>query len=263
MSILGQIHSDIFKTIKLFRLFLRSRYFGSRFGVVWAILSPLLMLLLYIFVFTFIMRVTVVGSDNPLDYVRWFICGFSPWMMINESVVSSCVAIVNNVQIAKNFPIKKELLPIASAFLGLPQLTVGLVVFFVLTLITGAGLSWNFLWILMLLPLSLAFLSGLSFFLSALTVFFRDIQQVIGTVLVALMFLSSVFNPMESLPIWMQAIMKVNPFYWLLEFYRQVLFYKSHPNGYGVLYITVLSLLLWFFGLHFFRKKSGYFESAL
>ncbi len=263
MSILGFTVSDVAKTYKLFRLNLRTRYFGSYFGALWMVLNPLLMVLVYVFVFSVFLGVTIEGSDNPLDYARWFICGFSPWIAINEGIISSCSAITGNVQLVKSFPIKKELLPMAQAALGLPGLLVGVVVFFILTVMTGAGFTLSMLWLLPALLLTFLFLMGLSFFLSALTVFYRDINQVVGTILMALMFLSAVFSPASSMPQPFQVALRFNPIYQIIEIYRRTLFYGIGPDWFGIAYLVGLSAVLWLLGLRVFRRLSGLFESAL
>lgn len=242
---------------------LRNRYLGSRMGLLWAILNPLSMLAVYIFVFGVMMRVTVPGSSNPLDYVRWFICGFSPWLAISEGITFSCSAILSNMSLVKSFAMKSELLPISASLQGLPQLVVGLAVVILLSLITGAGLSIHILWLVVVIPLLFLFLSGLSFFLSAITVFVRDLLQFIGTLLMLLMFMTPVFTPIESMPKILQTISIFNPIYHMVSPFRQILFYQTAPSIGGLLYLFALSCLLWLVGLRFFRRLKGYFESAL
>ncbi len=263
MSFLGFTLRDIKQTYKIYRMNLRNRYLGSRMGLFWAILNPLLMLGVYIFVFGVMMRVTVAGSTSPLDYVRWFICGFSPWMALSEGITLSCSSILSNIQLVKSFAMKSELLPISSACLGLPQLVVGLTVVILLSFITGAGISLHILWLLAVIPLMFMFLSGLAFFLSACTVFVRDILQFIGTILMALMFMSPVFTPIESMPWILQVVSPFNPIYQIVDPFRQILFYQRAPSLLGLLYLLGLTLVLWGVGLWFFRRLKGFFESAL
>ena len=102
MSIIGIIHSDAVQTYKLFRMNLKNRYLGSRFGLAWSVLQPLIMMIMYIVVFGFIFQIKIAGSDNPIDYVIWFICGFAPWMAINEGIALSTSAIMSGISIIKN-----------------------------------------------------------------------------------------------------------------------------------------------------------------
>lgn len=254
---------DCKKTVQLLKLSLRKRYMGSNLGIVWAIINPLLLMLIYVFVFGFIFPARVPGAETSLEYVVWFICGFGSWLPINEGINATANSIISNSQMIKTFPIKLELFPISNAMLGLPQLIVALVVIIILSFIVGSGISLSILWLLIIIPLMFAFLAGIGFFLSAICVFARDFLQLIPTILMFILFFTPVFYSLEQMPIIIQKVNFFNPIYQICISFRVIFIDQQHPNLWGLLYVLALTILLWFFGLKFFRRLKGYFESAL
>lgn len=263
MSIMGLNRSDWTQAYRVFRIALRNRYLGSRMGLLWAILNPLLMLSLYIFVFGYLFKSPADTGSNSLEYVRWFVCGFSPWMAISDGLVYTTVSVTSSVQMVKTFPIKTELLPIAYSAMGAPQLAVGLVAVLILSFVTGAGVSLQLLWLLAAVPLTFAFLAGAGFFLAAINVFIRDISQIIGTLLMFVMFFTPIFYRVESLPQFAQTITFFNPIFQIINTYRRIMIDQISPDFLGLGYLALFTLLLWLLGLLLFRRLKGFFESML
>lgn len=247
---------------KLLRMNLRNRYMGSKMGMFWAVLQPLTMMLTYIFVFGFIFESKVAGSDNSLDYVTWFLCGFTPWMAINEGIMATASSVISGVSLVKNFSIRAEFLSIASALMGIPQMLVGLVVIFLISFATGLGSSWHIVWLLPVVFILFLFITGVGFFLSATTVFKRDMIQIIPTFMQFIFYFTPIFYGAEQLGIFGKATF-INPIYQICTAFREILFYHSNPDIKGLLYVLVLSSVLWIAGYRYFCKLKGFFESAL
>lgn len=259
MSIFGATR----EVYKLFRMNIRNRYLGSKVGILWAVIQPLLMMMIYILIFGVVLQLKVEGSENSFDYVIWFICGFTPWMAINEGIMSTASSIISGISLVKNYAIKSELLPIASALMGLPQMLVGIAVTFILSFLSGRYLSWHIFWLVLIIPLMFLFIMGIGFFVSAMTVFIRDMIQIIPTFMQLLFYLTPIFYGSERFSGSVLILVFSNPFYQICNMFRQILFYHTNPDFLGILYIMVLSGLLWICGLVFFRKLKGFFESVL
>ncbi len=263
MSVFGFNGGDMARVFRLLMMNLKRRYLGSKLGLVWAILNPLLMMSVYLFVFGFVLQSKAPGSERSLDYVVWFLCGFAPWMAVNEGVNTSALSVVTGVQLVKNFAIKSEVLPVSAAMMGLPQMIIGTLLSIALCLISGAGITWHIVFLIVIIPLIFAFLSGLAFFLSSATVFLRDFAQVIPTIMMLLMFFTPIFYTMDQMPYIVQRITFFNPVYQMCQPFRAVIYLHQLPDFLGLAYLAALALLLWWLGLKFFRKLKGYFESAL
>lgn len=257
-----RIYVSVQRIYKLFRMNLRNRYLGSKMGMFWAILQPLTMMLTYIFVFAFIFKSKVAGSDNSIDYVIWFLCGFAPWMAINEGIMTTTSAVISGVSLIKNFSIQAEFLPLASAMLGIPQMIVGLVVIFLLSFISGLGVSWHIIWIIPVIIIMFLFIMGVGFFLSATAVFKRDMIQIIPTIMQLIFYFTPIFYGTEQLGR-LGKVSAINPIYQICDSFRKILFYHTAPDVLGLVYVTVLSAIMWVVGYRYFGRLKGYFESAL
>jgi lipopolysaccharide transport system permease protein len=261
--IFGLTRRDFRQAYRAFRMNLRNRYLGSHIGFAWAVLNPLILMLVYVFVFGFVMKVRVSANSGSMDYLIWFISGFAPWLAISEGIASTANAVTGSINLVKSFPIKTEILPISFAVMGLPQLLVGIILVMVLSLASGAGLSAHIFWFILIIPLMFAFLIGLGFFLATITVFIRDLNQMIGTILMFLLFFSPIFYTPEQLPSIIQKITFFNPIFQIVDPFRRILLSQQHPDGSGILYLILVTAVLWFFGLRYFRTRKGLFESVL
>jgi lipopolysaccharide transport system permease protein len=99
--------------------------------------------------------------------------------------------------------------------------------------------------------------------LSAITVFIRDVIQILPTILTVLMFVTPIFYPFASMPIIIQKISLVNPIYQIVESYRVIIIDNQMPSMIGLGYVALVSLSIFYFGLVVFRRAKGSFDSAI
>jgi len=263
MSLLGFTLQDIRMTVSFFKMNLCERYLGSILGIYWAAVNPLLMLCIYTFVFGFIFKAKAPGSDKSLSYVIWLISGLGPWFGISEGITNGSNAVVTQAAIVKNIVFKTEILPISASLMGLVPLSVSSLFLFILIPFGGEKYTWDVLWLLLIIPLQFAFIVGVSFFVSAITVFIRDMSQLITSILLLFMFFTPIFYSFEMMPRIIQKVTFFNPFYQIVDGYRCCVLYHSAPEWKGVLYLAAISTFLWLAGLRFFGRLKGYFESCL
>lgn len=259
----GFNRADVSATFYLFKMMIRDKYLGTKFGVLWGLIGPLLMLGIYIFVFGFVLKSKIPGSEKSMDFVIWLISGYVPWLAISEAVMASSNSVISGIALVKNIVFKTELLSIASVFTGLFPFGVGIVVLMVLLFTAGNGLALSAFWIVLILPLHFFFLVALGLFLSALTVFVRDVAHVLGSILMLFLFFTPIFYTLEQMPPLIQSITFYNPIYQIVQFYRDTLVAGIPPSLSGMLYMFILSSLMFVVGLKFFRKLKGHFVSVL
>lgn len=263
MNIAGLTAKDIATAWNLFKITLRDRYSGSSIGFVWSLLNPLLLMGVYIFVFGFVVPARLPGAENSMAYILWLISGYAPWMGISDGIVNGTNSVTSNASLIKNIVLKSELLPIAHTLIGIIPMLIGLFLLIILLLVSGTGLSAWLLLLTVIIPLQLFFLMGINFFLSTVTVFVRDISFIISFVLTLLVFFTPIFYSIDAMPAVIQKITLFNPFYHIADMFRNIIVFQKPPQLFGVIYLFLLTLCLWFFGLRFFRKLKGYFCSFL
>ena len=249
--------------LNLFRMSVRDRYLGSSLGSVWAIVNPLLMLSIYTYVFGFVFKIRIPGSETTLAYVVWLITAYGPWISTTEAIIASSTSVVGASGIVKNMAFKTELLPVAGALVGFISLAVSLSFLLILLIVSGNTPSWHLLLLPVVVMLQFLLIIALGVWLSAITVFVRDVTQVLPNLLTVVMFFTPIFYPFDSMPLLVQQVSLVNPFYHLADAYRAVLTEHRLPSLGGLSFVALLSLIVLHFGLRSFRRAKGYFDSAL
>lgn len=216
---------------------IKAQYKSSVLGILWSLLNPLGLML----VFTIVFSVLSAGG-GPRDYPVFVLVGIIPWRFFAGSLASGSVSIVNSGGLIKKVYFPRELLPMASMLSQLVNFVFGFSVLVVFLYIFGLGLTANALWVIPILITQLVFSLGLSFFLSALTTFYRDVTMMLDVVLQAWFFLSPVFYSFETLfgeeAMFMgitfnptQVMRWVNPMASIIDAYRTVLWGTIRSEG--------------------------------
>jgi ABC-type polysaccharide/polyol phosphate export permease len=263
MTLLGFDRRDARMLVNLFRMALGDRFLGSALGLIWAVLSPLMLMGIFCFVFTFVFPNRLPGRDGTLSYVIWLISGYAPWLGINEGLSSATSSVTGSAGIIRNIAFKSELLPVVGSLLGLVPLAVGLLLIFALQLGSGQGMGPTIVALPLVIALQLLFVSGLGLFLGALNVFVRDIALALPNMLTILLFASPIFYPISSYPASARALLVYNPFYVLAECYRAPILFGAFPPLWMLIYLTVLVALLLLAGLWWFRRLKSFFDTRL
>jgi lipopolysaccharide transport system permease protein len=227
------------------------------------VLTPLMLMGIFCFVFTFVFPGRLPGRSGALPFVIWLISGYAPWLGLSEGLSSATGSVVGNAGIVKNIAFKSELLPIVGAMLGLVPLVVGLVLIIVLLVGSGEWLSPWFLLLPIAILFQLAFVSGLGLFLAGLNVFVRDTALALPNVLTLLLFASPIFYPLSSYPAIAQAILIFNPFYVLAECYRAPILSGVAPPAWMLIYMSLVCAALLAGGLWWFRRLKSFFDTRL
>lgn len=254
---------DVRLTYNFLKMTLRDKYLGSVLGGVWAIVNPLLLMGIYTFVFAFMFKTRLPGSDSSFAYTIWLVSGYGPWMATTEAIMAASNSIVSSSGIVKNMAFKTEILPIAYALTAIVPLAVSFIFVTTLLIISGNAPTWEALFLLPIIALQFFFFISLGFFLAAITVFIRDVSIVLPNILMMILFLTPIFYPLESMPHIIRMISSINPFYIVAESYRDVLISHQFPNMWSLLYVFILASGLSFVGLNMFRRVKGYFTAAL
>lgn len=260
---LGLVRSDMRLAVNLLAMNIRDRYLGSSLGSIWAIANPLFMLVLYTFLFGFVFKVRLPGAETTFAYAVWLISGYGPWLGTVEALTAATHSVVGATGIVKNLAIKTELLPIAATFVGLLTVAVCLVFLNVLLLADGRFIGWQVVWLPIVIAVHFALLVGLGLWLGAANVFVRDLGLALPNLLTILMFSTPIFYPIGSLPLVLQRVTQVNPFYILIEAYRSVVLGNTAPSLWGLLYVLALAIVVFLSGLTVFRRVKGNFGSML
>lgn len=239
---------------------IHTRYKGSIAGLFWLLFQPILMLSLYTFFFGVILQTRwreEVGSTA--DFALLLFPGLIIFTFFSESVTRAPSLITNNVSYVKKIVFPLEVLSIVSIVSAIIQLMISVVVWAMFCLLLAGEVKWTLILLpLVLIPLFLMTL-GISWFLSAITVYVKDVAHLINPLVSGLMFLSPVFYSIERLPENMRFLYYWNPLSSVIEQARKVMFYGELVDWSTWWIGLFISLAILFAGYFFFMKtKKGF-----
>jgi lipopolysaccharide transport system permease protein len=240
------------------------RYRGSYFGILWSFINPLFMLTIYTFVFTVIFKARWnEQSDSKTEYALILFAGLLIFNLFSECITKAPSLILSNVNYVKKVVFPLEVLPWVSLYSALFHAAISLFVWLI-AYVVYFGVPQITIFYLPMVVIPLVFMiMGISWVLTSLGVYLRDISQIIGIVVTALMFLSPIFYPINSLPERFQLLMMLNPLTIPVEEIRGCLFWGSVRNyGYLSAYWGA-SLLIFWAGFGWFQKTRKGFADVL
>jgi lipopolysaccharide transport system permease protein len=250
---------------QLVRRNIQIRYKGTMIGLVWMVITPLVMLAVYTFVFSVVFKARW-GADfgeSKIAFALILFCGLAVFNIFSESVSSSAAVIANNPNYVKKVVFPMEILPVAAVFSGIFFGFVSLAI-----LITGVGLFMHkFSLAIICLPLVLAPLfllsCGISWFVASLGVYVRDSTHIIGIALQMLIFVTPIFYGIDMVPESFRLILFFNPLTIIVQAARHILIYGRWPDWSDLGIVTVLSLVIFQLGYFWFMKTKRGFADVL
>jgi lipopolysaccharide transport system permease protein len=242
---------------------LKARYRGSALGFFWSFINPLLLLLVYSFVFTYVLENRTEGIQ---PYALFMFCGILPWNWFSSSLTESAGSLIAGGNLIKKVLFPAEILPIVSVlsnmvhfFLGLPILVAFLIYY----------RRWpdplDLLWFPVVVLVQLVFTAALALMLSALSVHFRDIRDLLTNILMLWFFATPIIYP------WTQSnvsrykwVFNLNPFTHLAISYQEILFFRG-PMGHWrwLLALGAGSVVLFLAGYWLFDRLRDSFAEAV
>ncbi|WP_048149002.1 ABC transporter permease [Methanolacinia paynteri] len=237
------------------------KYVGSLLGLYWSVINPIITLVVYIMVFGVFLGVRLPGSTDIWDFALYFAAGFLPWTAFQDSIMKGTSSIINNKNYIKKVPFPSEIFPIYVTLSEFVNLFIGLAIFFVLYFILK-GVPTIFVFLLpVAILLQLVFTLSLAFFLSSGSVFLRDIPTMLGPIFLIWFWATPIAYTVNLIPENFQWIVTINPAYYMLEIYRDALFYGKLPEVDILVPFVVFSIIFFIIGITFFRKtKRGFGE---
>jgi ABC-type polysaccharide/polyol phosphate export permease len=241
---------------------LKARYRGSALGFLWSFINPLLLLSIYSFVFSVILPGT---HSNVEPYALFMFCGILPWTWFSSALNESAGALIAGGNLIKKVLFPAEILPLVSVlanmvhfFLGLPIL-IGFL-FYYRRWPDGLDLFWFPVTVLVQLILT----SALALILSALTVHFRDIRDILSNVLTLWFFATPIIYWIKEAPGLGKRVLDVNPMTHVIVSYQEILFFTGPIGHWRWLLATGgMSVVLFLGGYWLFdRLRDSFAESV-
>lgn len=241
------------------------RYRGSMMGIAWSFFHPILMLVVYTFVFSVVFKARwgVSQGETQADFAVILFAGMIVHGFFSESLNRAPTLILANPNYVQKVVFPLEIMPWISIGSSLFHMGVSLIVLLAFNVALTGSLPWTAVLLpVVLLPLLLATL-GLGWLLSALGVYIRDIGQAIGILTTVLLFLSPVFYPMSALPEKYQLWLRLNPLAYMIEWTRGVLLWGRVPDWWLWGIYALGGLLAAWLGFWWFQRTRKGFADVI
>lgn len=243
---------------------LTDRYTGQVLGAAWAILSPLLTMLIYVLVFTFIFRGRLGEVTDPTAFTAYALAGLAPWVAFSEGLSRTVGAVTGNANLVKQIVFPLEVLPLKVVLATLPTLLMGLTCAVIAAAVSGLA---DPLRLLLELPMAilfyLLFVAGVGLLMSAFGVFLRDIKDIIAFLLGVGMFLNPIIYPPGSAPKWLEASFAVNPIANMIFCFHDAITGPVDLGHRGWIVFPLTALVTFALGWRTFRLLKPGFGNAL
>lgn len=242
---------------------IRGRYLGSLLGGVWAVLSPLAMILVYTFIFSHIMKARLPGVDTPYAYSVYLCAGLLPWQAFNEVLVRCQGIFTDNANLIKKANFPRLCLPAMVTVTALANFAIVFLIFLVFLALFGLLPGAALLAAIPLLLLQTVFALGLGVALGVIHVFFRDVGQMVSIGLQLWFWGTPIVYPLKVIPENWNWLIELNPMYWFMDAWQSAFTLGVFPSPERLLGLLGFAVVATALGLALYNRHGPYIVDEL
>ena len=236
---------------------IRGRYKNSFLGILWSFLNPLLMLMVYAIIFPIILK------SPEKNYTMFLMTALIPWTFFTTGITQGAAVVIANANILKKVYFPREILPISIVTSGLVNFLISCIIIFIFLIFTGIGFSEYLIFFPIYVFIEYILILGCVFILSSVTVYLRDLEHIIGVVIQALFYATPIVYSMNMIPEAFSWVFKINPMAYVIQGFRDTLYYQTMPDLQGLAIITIFSFILLYVGYKIFYRLQKNFAEEL
>lgn len=236
---------------------LRGRYKASVLGFLWTFINPLLQLLVYTFVFGIIMP-----NDIDKYYLHLFVA-LVPWIFFSSSITGGASLIIQQQDLIKKIYFPRQIVPLSYTITNLVNMLLSMLVVFLVLLVSGQGITYAVIYLPIVILVQFIMCLGITFVTSACTVYFRDLEHILGIVSMALQFMSPVMYPISIVPEQYLSVYMLNPMTPIISAYRDILYYGQAPQLSTLALGAIMGVVVLVVGTILFNKLQKNFAEEL
>jgi len=233
---------------------LRGRYVGSSLGLLWTVIHPLVMIVIYTVVFTRVMGARLAGSTDPYAYGIYLCSGLFPWVAFQEVVTRTTTLFPDHADLVRKVAFPKVILFAFIALSSAVNLALALGVLLLAVVLTGHPLHATLLLWFPFIALQLVFGLGIGMILSVLHVFIRDTAQLVAVAFQVLFWMTPIVYVEDVLPGWVRRLELLNPLYIFTTTHHYVVLYGLVPSIARTAALVGLSTLTLCLGTVLYRR---------
>ena len=237
---------------------LKQRYTGGSLGFFWTVITPMLELVTYTFVFHGLLGIRFQAQAGWTNYALFLFSGMVTWLAMSDGLSQSTVALTNNAHLIKKLNFPTMILPTHVVLSATVNQTIRFGILILGSLLLSGVLSWHVILLPVIMLCQFAFCLGLGLLLSVSNIYFRDTNHWINALLLLWMFLTPVVYPASAYPRKYILLLQLNPLAHIVGAYREILLNGTMPHLHSLIIImvtSVLSLLIGYSVFHHHQRK--------
>jgi ABC-type polysaccharide/polyol phosphate export permease len=227
-------------------------------GVLWSLINPLVMLLVYLFVFTRIFKITTVPH-----FALYILSGVIPFNFFSLAWMVGTSSLVDNTALIKRVPVPREIVPIASVLSNCLHLAIQLGILLLAVVATGLGVNVYWFWLPLIWALGILFIFGISLITAGLNVYLRDTRYIVESICLVAFWFTPIFYLLSLVPAEYRGIYVLNPIAAQIVAMRSVLLDGQAPATGLMLAFMLISLGTLGLGILLFRQMRTRFYDYL
>ncbi len=236
---------------------IRGKYKNSFLGVLWSFLNPLLQIAVYALVFPLILR------NTQENYVIFLCCGLIPWTFFATAITRSASTMIENGNILKKVYFPREILPISVVTSEAVNFLISTIIILAFVLGSGMGISKYIIFYPIIFLAQYLLLLAISFIVSSICVYIRDLQHFIGIFLQLLFYGTPIVYAADTIPEAFAWILKINPMTYIINGYRDVFYNQTMPDIKSILILMLVLIIAIIIGYLIFNKLQKGFAEEL
>lgn len=258
MKTLKEIYAYRQMIYSLVKRDLRGRYKGSALGFLWTFINPLLQLMVYTIVFSVILK---AGIEK---YYLFLFVALVPWLFFSTCLTGGTNCIMAQQDMVKKIYFPREVLPISYVISQFVNMLLTFLTIFVVIIISGIGINAaSLLYLPMIMIVEFILALGMAMLVSALTVYFRDLEYILSIVSMIWMYLTPIMYGVEQVPKKIMTIFYINPMTPIVIAYRDILYYKRIPEIATLGHAFILGIVILIIGCFTFNRLKRHFAEEL
>lgn len=237
---------------------IRGKYKNSFLGVLWSFLNPLLQIMVYAIVFPLIMK------NNEKNYVVFLCCGLIPWTFFSTAITRAAFTMIENGNIIKKVYFPREILPIAICISEAVNFLISTIIIIAFVLFNGLSLTPYVLFYPLIFLVQFLLVLAISFIVSSITVYVRDLQHLIGVALQLLFYATPiVYNASTISGTGFEWVLAINPMTYVIGAYRDIFYNQVMPDVTSLLILGAILIVACVIGYMIFHKLQKGFAEEL
>jgi len=240
------------------------RYAGQMLGAFWTIGHPMILMGVYLFIFAVVFKQKIGGTrELPLDYVTYLLCGLIPWMSFQEAMSKSATVIISNANLVKQVVFPIEILPVKGVIASFITQFISTIILILYVVIKHGYVPLTYTLIPVIFILQIMAMIGVSYILSSIGVYFRDLKDFVQVFCLVGMYVMPIFYLPEQVPQLFRPILYLNPFSYFIWCYQDIFYFGRIEHGWAWIIYIFMSVGVFYFGYRIFRKLKVMFGNVL